>query len=235
MVDDGSTDETAEVAAAYAGRGVRYLHAPQGGAGQARNAGLRATSSPLVAFLDADDAWLPHRVAAGVEHLERHPGAALVAAHAFACDEAMRPSSVVHALRGPACGSVFEELLIHNVVLNPSSVLVRRSALEAAGGFSEIPFGEDWDTWLQIAKRFPIGFMDEVVALVRRHTEQHHAPERGEPASIFSSPSWTVTSAISAPPGSGRSCGAAPPRPPSCTPGSAARSRATGGWPGATP
>ncbi len=170
VVDDGSTDETAAVAAAYAGRGVRYLHAPQGGAGQARNAGLRATSSPLVAFLDADDAWLPHRVAAGVEHLERHPGAALVAAHAFACDEAMRPSSVVHALRGPACGSVFEELLIHNVVLNPSSVLVRRSALEAAGGFSELPIGQDWDTWLEIAKRFPIGFVDEVVALVRRHT-----------------------------------------------------------------
>jgi glycosyltransferase involved in cell wall biosynthesis len=170
VVDDGSTDDTAEVAARYAGRGVRYLHAPAGGAGQARNAGLRATSAPLVAFLDADDAWLPHRVAAGVAHLERHPEAALVAAHAFACDEAMKPSSVVHALRGPACGRVFEELLVHNVVLNPSSVLLRRPALEAAGGFSELPIGQDWDTWLEIAKRFPIGFMDEVVALVRRHT-----------------------------------------------------------------
>ena len=138
VVDDGSTDDTAEVAARYAERGVRYVHRPQGGAGQARNAGLEATSAPLVAFLDADDAWLPHRVAAGVAHLERHPEAALVAAHAFACDEAMRPSSIVHALRGPACGRVFEELLVHNVVLNPSSVLIRRSALEAAGGFSEL-------------------------------------------------------------------------------------------------
>ena len=55
-------------------------------------------------------------------------------------------------------------------MLNPSSVLLRRSALEAAGGFSEIPIGQDWDTWLAIAKRFPIGFLDEVVALVRRHT-----------------------------------------------------------------
>jgi hypothetical protein len=170
VVDDGSTDDTAAVAARYAERGVRYLHRPLGGAGQARNAGLLATSAPLVAFLDADDAWLPHRVAAGVTHLERHPEAALVAAHAFACDEGMRPSSVVHALRGPACGMVFEQLLVHNVVLNPSSVLVRRSALEAAGRFSEIPIGQDWDTWLEIAKRFPIGFIDEVVALVRRHT-----------------------------------------------------------------
>jgi glycosyltransferase involved in cell wall biosynthesis len=170
VVDDGSTDETAAVAARYAERGVRYVDRPTGGAGQARNAGLEVTSAPLVAFLDADDAWLPHRVAVGVAHLERHPEAALVAAHAFACDEAMRPSSIVHALRGPASGRVFEELLIHNVVLNPSSVLIRRSALEAAGGFSELPVAQDWDTWLEVAKRFPIGFSDDVVALVRRHT-----------------------------------------------------------------
>ena len=65
---------------------------------------------------------------------------------------------------------MLEELLVDNVVLNPSSVLIRRSALEAAGGFSEIPFGEDWDTWIEIAKRFPIGFIDRPLALVRRHS-----------------------------------------------------------------
>jgi glycosyltransferase involved in cell wall biosynthesis len=178
VVDDGSTDDTAAVAARYADRGVRCLHRPQGGAGRARNTGMRATSAPLIAFLDADDAWLPDRVAAGVAHLERHPEIALVAAHAFACDEAMRPSSIVHALRGPASGRMLEALLVHNVVLNPSSVLIRRSALEAAGGFSEIPFGEDWDTWIEIAKRFPIGFIDHVVALVRRHAGSI-TPRRG--------------------------------------------------------
>ena len=178
VVDDGSTDDTAEVAARYADHGVRYVHRTQGGAGRARNTGLRATSAPLIAFLDADDAWLPDRVSAGVEHLERHPEIALVAAHAFACDEAMRPSSIVHALRGPASGRVLEALLVHNVVLNPSSVLIRRSALEAVGGFSEIAFGEDWDTWIEVAKRFPIGFTDQVVALVRRHAGSI-TPRRG--------------------------------------------------------
>ena len=69
VVDDGSTDETAAVAARYADRGVRYVQGPLGGAGQARNAGLEVTSAPLVAFLDADDAWLPHRLAVGVAHL----------------------------------------------------------------------------------------------------------------------------------------------------------------------
>jgi glycosyltransferase involved in cell wall biosynthesis len=168
VVDDGSTDSTAAVVADYAERGVRYLHRPHGGAGKARNTGLEATTAPLVAFLDADDAWLPDRVAAGIAHLERHPELALVAAHAFACDEQLRPTAVVPAATRPT-GHMLEQLLVDNVVLNPSSVLIKRDALAAAGGFSEIRFGEDWETWIEIAKRYPIGFIDRPLALVRRH------------------------------------------------------------------
>jgi glycosyltransferase involved in cell wall biosynthesis len=177
VVDDGSTDETAAVVQRYATLGVRYAHRLHGGAGRARNMGLEITSAPLVAFLDADDAWLPDRVAAGVTHLARHPQLALVAADAFACDERLRPTAVVPAAKRET-GRMLDELLVDNVVLNPSSVLIRRSAIEAAGGFSEIPFGEDWDTWIEIAKRFPIGFIDRPLALVRRHSASI-SPTRG--------------------------------------------------------
>ena len=168
VVDDGSTDDTADVVRRYADQAVRYVVRPQGGAGPARNTGLAATSAPLVAFLDADDAWLPDRVEAGIAHLRRHPQLALAAAHAFACDEQLQPTAVVPAATRDA-GRMLDQLLVDNVVLNPSSVLVRREALVAAGGFSEISFGEDWDTWIEIAKRFPIGFIDRPLALVRRH------------------------------------------------------------------
>jgi glycosyltransferase involved in cell wall biosynthesis len=177
VVDDGSTDDTAAVVRRYADRGVRYRRRAHGGAGRARNTGLAITSAPLVAFLDADDAWLPDRVAAGVSHLARHPELGLVAADAFACDERMRPTAVVPAAKGETA-RMLDELLVDNVVLNPSSVLIRRSAIEAAGGFSEIPFGEDWDTWIEIAKRFPIGFVDRPLALVRRHSGSV-SPTRG--------------------------------------------------------
>jgi Glycosyl transferase family 2 len=169
VIDDGSTDDTANVARRYAERGVRYVHRPHGGAGRARNAGLEVTTAPLVAFLDADDAWLPDRVAAGVAHLARHPELALAAGHAFACDEGLVPTAVVPAATRET-GRMLDQLLVDNIVLNPSSVLVRRAALEAAGGFSEIPFGEDWDTWIEIARRFPIGFIGRPLALVRRHS-----------------------------------------------------------------
>ena len=229
MVDDGSTDETAAVAARYAERGVRYVHRPRGGAGQARNAGLEVTSAPLVAFLDADDAWLPHRVEAGVAHLERHPEAALVAAHAFACDEGMRPSSrrprAARPARRAGCST---SCSIHNVVLNPSSVLIRRSALEAAGGFSEIPFGQDWDTWLEIAKRFPIGFIDRPLALVRRHTgsitpRSASGADRRQPRDRRPPPAGRPTRLEAA-----AAAARGPPRRRAFTPAWAAPSRATG-------
>ena len=55
VVDDGSTDETEALVAGYAARGVRYVHKENGGAGSARNRGLRETTGDLVLFLDADD------------------------------------------------------------------------------------------------------------------------------------------------------------------------------------
>jgi glycosyltransferase involved in cell wall biosynthesis/peptidoglycan/xylan/chitin deacetylase (PgdA/CDA1 family) len=169
IVDDGSNDQTRQIAARYVPRGVRYVYQPHSGPGQARNRGLQATSGPLVAYLDADDTWLPDKLSLQVGHLKRHPELALVGAHAFGCDESMRISGIVHAATTES-GRLFERLLVDNVALNPSSVLIRRSALEDVGGFSEIPVAQDWDTWLRIAKAFPIGFVDRALAKVRHHT-----------------------------------------------------------------
>jgi glycosyltransferase involved in cell wall biosynthesis len=168
VVDDGSTDATREVVSRYSGRGVRYVFQDNAGPGPARNRGMEATQGPLVAFCDADDVWLPDKIATQLAHLRRHPELGLVTAHAYACDEALRPMSIVHAARGDS-EYVFEALLVRNIVLNPTCVLARRSALDAIGGFSDVPKWEDWDTWLRLAKRFPIGFVDQPVAYVRRH------------------------------------------------------------------
>jgi glycosyltransferase involved in cell wall biosynthesis len=177
VVDDGSTDGTEAVVTRYAEDGVRYVYQDNAGAAAARNRGLALTTGPLVAFCDADDTWMADKLAVQYAHLCRHPDIALVSAHAYACDEMLRPQSVVHAARGDSV-DVFELLLVRNVVLNPTCVLARREALEAIGGFSDLPCWEDWDTWLHLAQRYRVGFVDRPVAYVRRHDESL-SPVRG--------------------------------------------------------
>ena len=74
VVDDGSTDGTAAIVAGYEPQGVRYIDQQNAGAGAARNKGIQATYGQLVAFLDADDRWLPDKIAA-MEHFRRHTSA----------------------------------------------------------------------------------------------------------------------------------------------------------------
>src|SRR3954454_14488963 len=75
VVDDGSTDHTATIVATYAAQGVRYVFKANGGAGSARNRGLRETTGDLVTFLDADDRWLPDKLERQLDHLARYPAA----------------------------------------------------------------------------------------------------------------------------------------------------------------
>src|SRR4051812_7579356 len=69
VVDDGSTDRTAEAVEPFLARGVRYIRQAHAGAGAARNRGLLETNCELVAFLDADDRWLPDKLTLQLDHL----------------------------------------------------------------------------------------------------------------------------------------------------------------------
>jgi glycosyltransferase involved in cell wall biosynthesis len=138
VVDDGSTDDTAAVASRHSPL-VRLIRQANAGAGAARNTGVRASSGEWIAFLDADDTWLP-------EKLERQL--------TMTVDPAV---GVIHA-RGPLARYpappyvTFENLWEHNLIMC-SSVVVRRTAFEGVGGFDEsLKTGcEDHNLWLRLA------------------------------------------------------------------------------------
>ena len=157
VVEDGSSDGSAEAVERRFGDRVRLVRGRFGSAGAARNAGWRAARGAWIAFLDADDLWLPDKLAVAGERLAAAPNADW-----FFSDGAFRTlDGQLHAswfglyadLVEPYCGSPLEALFEVNFVLT-SSVVVRRSALEAAGGFDEsLSHAEDLDLWIRLSRR----------------------------------------------------------------------------------
>lgn len=167
VVDDGSSDDTPDIVAAYARRDPRIVlyRQPNRGVAAARNAGLERARGTYVAPLDADDLWLPGKLAQQVRRMEDGTVAELVYCwwQVIGEDGALLANS--HPWRVE--GSVAEALLGINFVGNASVPLFRRSSLEAVGGydptFRELQGQgcEDWDLLLRIAERGEVRVVPE--------------------------------------------------------------------------
>lgn len=153
VVDDASdTPVTLPRTAARRCRLVR--RGARGGPAGARQTGLEALSTELVALCDADDAWEPGKLAAQVAALGGHPHAALCFGRATVVgpDGAQTGERWEEPQPGPHRPDDLLPLMYDRDPIPTSSVVVRRDALEGAGGFtSDVPYGvEDWDLWLRL-------------------------------------------------------------------------------------
>jgi glycosyltransferase involved in cell wall biosynthesis len=166
VCDDGSSDDTPQVAARF--QEVQYLFQPNGGAARARNAGLRKAAGELVVFLDADDRLLPGAVSTGVVALTAHPDWACVSGHVRIIDRG--GVAVDTPPQDHAAGNQYVALLRSNYIWTPGAVLYRRAALDAAGAFDpSAGASADYELNLRLARRFALGCHHEVVLEYRRH------------------------------------------------------------------
>jgi len=164
LVDDGSEDREALTAALaeFSGR-VQCIRQANGGPARARNTGIGASTGELVAFLDADDEWLPEKLARQVEYFSCYPQTGLL------------HTAVVHGTRHGASFDgpprlAFCELYHTDFFINTLTVMMPRRVLEEVGGFDERReiHVEDWDLWLRTAARHPIGYISTPLAHHRR-------------------------------------------------------------------
>ncbi len=171
VVDDGSTDDSAAVIHRHRDdRRILWLPGPHTERAAARNRGIAAAQGSLIAFLDGDDLWQPHKLERQVTVLRQHPAAALCYTVARVVDGSSQPSSECKPKR-PLGSDPFASLARGNVLIL-SSVMVRRDPLRAVGGFDEtLPvFGcEDWDLWLRLSRRWPVAGIGEELVWYRRH------------------------------------------------------------------
>lgn len=161
IVDDGSTDGTAALVQSM-GENIHYFHQSNHGPAAARNRGLELTHGEIIAFQDADDVWMPDRLALQLEMLARHPAVHAVIGRTcfFYSDE---PSS---GSTGPT-----DVVMTPRWFLGIHSGLYRRAAFEIVGKFNAaLRYHEDID-WFRRARAAAIGIYphDDVVLLHRRH------------------------------------------------------------------
>lgn len=189
VVDDGSTDDTYQLALRVTAGDLRFtvLKQPNSGASAARNRGYRATcpKSSWISFMDSDDVWRPHALETLLANAQR-PGT--VGAHGLAelVDATGRPAAPGSysergrnrlALQGRSLRRLpldrptdFDVLINGNVLFPPGLVLASRSAYEQAGRFDEQLKGpEDWDMLIRLSRFGSLTFVNDILLDYRRH------------------------------------------------------------------
>lgn len=169
LVDDGSTDNTQDVALAYQSHPqVIYIRQNNAGQANAKNTGIKNASGEYIAFLDADDLWHPRKLEKQMD-LFRDKAIGVVYCMPRFIDENSEELFVEHKEEylQPRKGKVAEWLFLDNFVPFSSSV-VKKQCFDKFGLFDEsIKMGIDWDLWLRISTYYKFDFVEEPLFLYR--------------------------------------------------------------------
>jgi len=168
VVDDGSTDNPKAVLETIRDSRLKYLSQPNRGVAAARNLGIREAGAEWLAFLDSDDYWLPGKLAAQVEFHRGSPDYLISQTDEVWIRKGIRVNPKKYH-RKPE--GYFYEMALERCLISPSAVIFRRSLLDEVGLFDEdLPACEDYDLWLRITHRYPVGLVrDKLVVKVGGH------------------------------------------------------------------
>jgi glycosyltransferase involved in cell wall biosynthesis len=165
VVDDGSTDETAEELKQYGGRVKLIQHSVNRGVSAARNRGILDERGKYVAFLDSDDLWVKGKLKIQVAFLDDNPHYPLCYTDEIWIRKGKRVNPMLkHAKYS---GWIFEKCL-PLCIISPSSAMMRKTLFSKVGLFDEaLPVCEDYDFWLRVSARFPIFFINRKLMIKR--------------------------------------------------------------------
>ena len=183
VVDDGSTDNTADVTSRYGDR-ARYVRQDHAGIAVARNTGIAAARGELIAFQDADDVWASNTLALRVRVMERHPELGMIFGDAaveqdgrtlfpsflkerkaFAELETVRDRDDLRIITQ----SAFSALLRERFIPIPTIIIPKRR-FDELGPWDQSTEGvEDYEFYLRLSRRFQLGYIDRVLVTCRIH------------------------------------------------------------------
>jgi cellulose synthase/poly-beta-1,6-N-acetylglucosamine synthase-like glycosyltransferase len=177
ITDDCSTDESREIVEHFRrldSRVIPVLHEVNSGLARARNSGLAISTGEFVALCDADDVWLPHKLETQIKCFQAQVELGIVHSDSAIIDAAgkltgQQFSSLWHRRGQRTSGYLFEVLCEQNFLCVPTVVL-RRQAIEYAGGFEEnLRSLEDWVCWIKVSRKYPFHYVKEPLVQYRMH------------------------------------------------------------------
>jgi len=164
VIDDGSTDKTASLVEKHADPRIKYRFQEKRGASAARNRGIAEASGEYISFLDSDDLWKKDKLSIQFSFMIERK---LLISYT---DEIwIRNNARVNPMKKHRkySGRIYEKCL-PLCIISPSSVMIKKGLFDEVGLFDEeLPVCEDYDMWLRIASRHPVGFIDKKLIVKR--------------------------------------------------------------------
>lgn len=169
VIDDASTDDTPNVIAEYCQPNFRSIRLRRNsGVSAARNRGIEAAQGELIAFLDADDEWLPEKISRQMAEYACRPAISMVACYAY---DISASGEILHrhnAHRKAVTGPHAWRTLLRYPFIMTSAVMIPKALLDQAGGFdTAMRVAEDQDLWIRLARLGEVGFVHEPLVLKR--------------------------------------------------------------------
>jgi glycosyltransferase involved in cell wall biosynthesis len=174
VIDDGSTDGTAEHLAPRLDKTIRIERIEHRGPAAARNRGVALAGAPLIAFLDSDDLWAPAKLERQLAFMRANPGCAIVQTNEIWIRSERRVNpGLRHRKRA---GDIFIDSL-RTCLISMSATMMRTDLFRSLGGFDEsMDAAEDHDLWLRILIDYAAGLLDEPLVTRRGgHPDQTSA------------------------------------------------------------
>jgi len=187
IIDDGSTDNTAEIVHKFNDNRINYVYQTNQERAETRNHGIALAQGELIAFVDSDDIWLFNKLEKQLDVIKNNPDIGLIYCDLIHFDdetgrELFRFSNKVNLRRGNNC---IKAILRDNFIQSPTPI-VRKDIFDKLGLFdsSLIPV-EDWDMWIRIASMYEIEVVNEPLACYRVH--QKHTSWKNKPDLLYNS------------------------------------------------
>ena len=182
IIDDGSTDNSREVAESFRDPRIIYLWQENEGPAGARNKGIEKTKGEYVAFLDSDDLWEKDKLKKQLDFMEKNPETGMLgtASREMTDDGKIRGREVF-----PEENKILQKILIRYNPFIQSSVMARREVFKRVGLYDRrFRESEDYELWLRIAADYKIGNLKEPLT-IKRYKREGLSPEKDKEQLYF--------------------------------------------------